>query len=60
MHTEHNYTNNEMMKIISSSRMYKIICYNATIYYFLQRDNNKVLKFLMNKFSYFEISASLF
>ena len=32
----------------------------AVIYCYLERENYKILKFLMNNFSYFVISASLF
>ena len=45
------------MEVINSYGIYKTI-YN--IYYYLERDNDKVLKFPINNSSYFEISASLF
>ena len=54
----HNCGNKETMKIISSFETFKSIYQNAICRY-QERYNDKVLKFHMNKFFFFEISASL-
>ena len=41
------------MKITSSFEIYKTTYHHVAIYRYLERDNDKVLKFYMNKFSYY-------
>ena len=51
----------EAIQIASSSGIYKTNIYiMIVIYGYLERESDKVFKFHINKFSFFEISASLF
>ena len=52
------YANKETMKITSSCGIYKAIYHYVVAYYYLESKNDKVLKFHMKNFPYFEISAS--
>ena len=50
----------ETMKISSSSEIYKTLYHNFNYYCYLERDNDKVVKFNLSNSLYFEIGASLF
>lgn len=54
------YTDNEIMKITSSSGTYKAIYNNGSCLSLFGKDNDKVLKFDMNDCSYIEISVFFF
>ena len=50
----------ETMKISSSSEIYKTLHHNFNYYCYLERDNDKVVKFNLSNSLYFEIGVSLF
>ena len=43
--------------VLGYVRLYMIM---VVVYYYLERENYKVLKFHVNNYSYFEMNASLF
>ena len=54
------YITCENLKIACSSRIHKTIHHNEVDYFYLEREDYKVLGFHVNNFCDFEISASLF